>query len=157
MEPIESTFEILIVDDDEGHVELIRRNLRRIGIGNPLVVLHEGARALDYVFRRGEFSAREGADPLLLLDINMPGSVNGVEVLRQIKSNPLTRKTPIIMLSTTTDAREVALCYDLGCSVYITKPVDPIQFIEAIKRLGLFLQVIRLASNSHGALAAPAP
>jgi CheY-like chemotaxis protein len=157
MEPIESTFEILIVDDDEGHVELIRRNLRRIGIGNPLVVLHEGARALDYVFRRGEFNAREGADPLLLLDINMPGSVNGVEVLRQIKSNPLTRKTPIIMLSTTTDAREVALCYDLGCSVYITKPVDPIQFIEAIKRLGLFLQVIRLASNSHGALAAPAP
>jgi CheY-like chemotaxis protein len=156
MEPIESTFEILIVDDDEGHVELVRRNLRRIGIANPLVVLHEGARALDYVFRRGEFAAREGADPLLLLDINMPGSVNGVEVLRQIKGNPLTRKTPIIMLSTTTDAREVDLCYDLGCSVYITKPVDPIQFIEAIKRLGLFLQVIRLAPNGHEAVAASA-
>ena len=151
MESIESTFEILIVDDDEGHVELVRRNLKRIGIGNPLIVLHEGARALDYVFRRGEFAGREGADPLILLDINMPGSVNGVEVLRQVKAHPLTRKTPILMLSTTTDAREIALCYDLGCSVYITKPVDPIQFIEAIKRLGLFLQVIRLATNDCSA------
>jgi CheY-like chemotaxis protein len=157
MKPIESTFEILIVDDDEGHVELVRRNLRRISIGNPIIVLHDGARAVDYIFRRGEYAGRMSANPLILLDINMPGSVNGVEVLRQIKSNPLTRTTPIIMLSTTTDAREVALCYDLGCSVYITKPVDPIQFIEAIKRLGLFLQVIRLASDSHGALAAPAP
>jgi CheY-like chemotaxis protein len=156
MEPIESNFEILLVDDDEGHVELVRRNLRRIGINNPLIVLHEGARALDYVFRRGEFAGREGAAPLILLDINMPGSVNGVEVLRQIKAHPLTRKTPIIMLSTSSNEREVALCYELGCSVYITKPVDPIQFIEAIKRLGLFLQVIRLATSDHNAPAAHA-
>lgn len=156
MEVIESTFEILIVDDDEGHVELVRRNLRRISIGNPIIVLHDGARALDYLFRRGEFAARVSANPLILLDINMPGSVNGVEVLRQVKDNPRTRKIPIIMLSTTSDAREVALCYDLGCSVYITKPVDPIQFIEAIKRLGLFLQVIRLAQNGYGAVTAHA-
>jgi CheY-like chemotaxis protein len=156
MEPIESTFEILIVDDDEGHVELVRRNFRRIGIGNPLVVLNEGARALDYIFRRGEFAARSGADPLVLLDINMPGSVNGVGVLRQIKADPLTSKVPIIMLSTTGDPREVSLCYELGCSVYITKPVDPMQFFEAIKRLGLFLQVIRVASNGHDASTAKA-
>jgi CheY-like chemotaxis protein len=156
MEPIESNFEILIVDDDEGHVELVRRNLRRIGIGNPLIVLHQGERALDYVFRRGEFETRVGSDPLILLDINMPGSVNGVEVLRQIKGHPQTCKIPILMLSTTSDAREVSLCYELGCSVYITKPVDPIQFIEAIRRLGLFLQVIRLATNGHGAVAVPA-
>lgn len=156
MEPIESTFEILIVDDDEGHVELVRRNFRRIGIGNPLVVLNEGAPALDYIFRRGEFAARSGADPLVLLDINMPGSVNGVGVLRQIKADPLTSKVPIIMLSTTGDPREVSLCYELGCSVYITKPVDPMQFFEAIKRLGLFLQVIRVASNGHDASTAKA-
>lgn len=156
MELLESTFEILIVDDDEGHVELVRRNLRRIGIRNSLVVLHEGAQALDYVFRRSEFAGREGEDPLILLDINMPGSINGVGVLRQIKADPLTSKIPIIMLSTTSDPREVSLCYELGCSVYITKPVDPMQFIEAIKRLGLFLQVIRLASNGHGAIPAPA-
>jgi CheY-like chemotaxis protein len=156
MEPIESTFEILIVDDDEGHVELIRRNLRRFGIGNSLIVLEEGARALDYMFRRGEFAAREGADPLILLDINMPGSVNGMEVLRQVKADPQTRKTPIIMLSNSNDSREVSMCYEMGCSMYIAKPADPLQFIEAIRLLGLLLPVIRLESTGHCASAAQA-
>ncbi|MGB6687144.1 MAG: response regulator [Terracidiphilus sp.] len=141
----ESAFSILIVDDDEGHVELVRRNLRRIAVSNPIVALHDGARALEYVFRRGEFAQRPAGDPLMLLDLNMPGTVNGVEVLRQIKSNPATQKMPVIMLSTTDDPREIARCYELGCSVYITKPVDSAQFIEAIKRLGFFLQIIRVA------------
>jgi CheY-like chemotaxis protein len=157
MDSIQSAFSILIVDDDEGHVELIRRNLLRIALSNPLVTLHDGTRALNYVFRRGEFAGREGGDPLILLDINMPGSVNGIEVLRQIKADPETRKTPVIMLSTTDDPREIALCYELGCSVYITKPVDPIQFIEAVKRLGLFLQVISVAESRQGAMAVPVP
>ena len=152
MKAYESVFTILIVDDDEGHVELVRRNLSRIALGNPLIAINDGARALDYIFRRGEFAGRQGADPLILLDINMPGSVGGVEVLRQIKADAATCKTPIIMLSTTDDPREVALCYELGCSVYITKPVDPIQFIEAIRRLGFFLQVIRLPENGSGAV-----
>jgi CheY-like chemotaxis protein len=156
METIQSAFTILIVDDDEGHVELVRRNLLRIAVGNPILVLHNGAQALDYVFRRGQFAGRAGADPLLLLDINMPGSLDGVEVLRQIKADPVTHKTPIIMLSTTDDPREIALCYELGCSVYITKPVDSLQFIEAIKRLGLFLQVIRVAEEEPGAKEAAA-
>jgi CheY-like chemotaxis protein len=153
----ESIFTILIVDDDEGHVELVCRNLGRIALGNPLVTLSDGMRALDYIFRRGEFAGRVGADPLILLDINMPGSVNGIEVLRQIKADPATRKTPVIMLSTTDDPREITLCYELGCSVYITKPVDSLQFIDAIKRLGLFLQVIRVAEEGQGAEAAPRP
>jgi CheY-like chemotaxis protein len=149
MHAYESTFTILIVDDDAGHVELLRRNLGRIALGNPLVALSDGARALDYIFRRGEFAGRVGGDPLVLLDINMPGSVGGVEVLRQIKANPATGKTPVIMLSTTDDPREIELCYELGCSVYITKPVDPLQFIEAIKRLGFFLQIIRLPEGDE--------
>jgi CheY-like chemotaxis protein len=153
MKAYESVFPILIVDDDEGHVELVRRNLSRIALGNPLIAINDGARALDYIFRRGEFAGRKGADPLILLDINMPGSLGGVEVLRQIKADPATCKTPIIMLSTADDPREVALCYELGCSVYITKPVDPLQFIEAIRRLGLFLQLIRLPENGSGAVA----
>jgi CheY-like chemotaxis protein len=157
MKAYESVFPILIVDDDEGHVELLRRNLSRIALGNPLIAINDGARALDYIFRRGEFAGRQGADPLILLDINMPGSVGGVEVLRQIKADAATSKTPIIMLSTTDDPREVALCYELGCSVYITKPVDPIQFIEAIRRLGFFLQIIRLPENGSGAVAESAP
>jgi CheY-like chemotaxis protein len=145
-----SVFTILIVDDDEGHVELVRRNLRRIALGNPIVTLQDGERALNYICRRGEFAANPEEQLLILLDINMPGSVNGVEVLRQLKADPVMRKTPVIMLSTTDDPREVARCYDLGCSVYITKPVDSVQFIEAIKRLGLFLQIISLPASEHG-------
>jgi CheY-like chemotaxis protein len=157
MDALQSVFTILIVDDDEGHVELLRRNLSRIALGNPLLVLHDGARALDYIFRRGDFAGRTGVDPLILLDINMPGAVGGIEVLRQIKADPATRKTPVIMLSTTDDPREVSICYDLGCSVYITKPVDPLQFIEAIRRLGFFLQIIRLSEDEPVAAAAPGP
>jgi CheY-like chemotaxis protein len=150
----ECPFPILVVDDDEGHVELVRRNLRRIAVSNPIEALHDGMRALDYIFRRGEFCGRKGPDPLVLLDINMPGRVNGVEVLRQVKCNPATKKMPIIMLSTTDDPREVDLCYELGCSVYITKPVDSILFIDAIKRLGLFLQVIRVATGEASSVEA---
>ena len=119
--------------------------------------MQDGAQALDFVFRRGNFADRASTDPLILLDINMPGSVDGVEVLRQIKADPATRKTPVIMLSTTDDPREIALCYELGCSVYITKPVDPLQFIEAIKRLGLFLQVIRLPEGNTETTVAHTP
>jgi CheY-like chemotaxis protein len=149
MKTAETAFTILIVDDDEGHIELARRNLRRIAVGNPIVALQDGQRALDFVFRRGEFVERENRSPLVLLDINMPGSINGVEVLRQIKANPGTRSIPVIMLTTTDDPREINLCYELGCSVYITKPVDSMLFIEAIQRLGLFLQVIRLATSEE--------
>jgi CheY-like chemotaxis protein len=157
MNPIHSAFTILIVDDDEGHVELVRRNLSRIALGNPLFAMNDGERALDYIFRRGEYAGRKGPNPLVLLDINMPGGVGGVEVLRQIKADPATRRTPVIMLTTSDDPREVALCYELGCSVYITKPVDSLQFIEAIKRLGLFIQVIRLPENGFGSAPASTP
>ena len=145
MKAYESVFTILIVDDDEGHVELVRRNLSRIALGNPLIAISDGARALDYIFRRGEFAGRQGADPLVLLDINIPGSVGGVEVLRQIKADPATCTTPVIMLSTTDDPREVAACYRLGCNLYITKPVGFEAFAETLKRLGQFLQILHVA------------
>jgi CheY-like chemotaxis protein len=141
----DSGFPILIVDDDEGHIELVRRNLRRIAVSNPILALSDGARALDYIFRRHEFADTVEEDPVILLDINMPGSVNGMEVLRQIKTDPATRKIPVIMLSTTDDPREVSRCYELGCSVYITKPVDSMEFIKAIRCLGCFFQIIRVS------------
>ncbi len=133
---------ILVVDDDEGHAELIRINLRRAGVSNPIVPLPSGADALDCVFCRGAYAGRQGDGELLvLLDINMAG-IDGVEVLRQIKANPGTRKIPVIMLTTTDDPREVNRCYDLGCNVYLTKPVDPSAFIDAIRRLGLFISIV---------------
>lgn len=139
---------ILVVDDDEGHTELVSLNLRRAGIKNPMMALHNGEDALDFVFCRGPHADRKGDEALLiLLDINMPG-VDGVEVLRQIKANPDTRKIPVIILTTTDDPREVNRCYDLGCNVYITKPVDPSAFIDAMKKIGLFISVVSVPSDT---------
>jgi CheY-like chemotaxis protein len=143
---------ILIVDDDHGHCELVRRNLRRVGINNPIELIHSGDDALDFMFRRGRHAGRtEAREMLVLLDINMPGSLNGLDVLKQIKADPQTRRVPVIMLTTTDDPKEVNRCYELGCSVYITKPVAPMTFIEAVNRLGLFLSVIRLPTADDGA------
>jgi CheY-like chemotaxis protein len=138
---------IAMVDDDEGLTELVRRNLRRSGIRNPMVALRSGQEALDFVFRRGPHQERPpDRELLVLLDINMPGGLDGIEVLRQIKSHPETKSIPVIMLTTTDDPREVNRCYELGCNVYITKPVEPSTFIDAIHRLGLFISVVSLPS-----------
>lgn len=140
---------IVVVDDDPGHCELVRRNLRRAGVDNPIVVLNSGDLALDYVFRTGPYETRaHDSEMLLLLDINMPGGANGLDVLRQIKADPTTRVIPVIMLTTTDDPKEINRCYELGCSVYITKPVDPQAFVEAVNRLGLFISVVSLPSDS---------
>lgn len=134
---------ILVVDDDGGHTELVRRNLRRVGVNNPIVTIDNGNEALDYVFCRGIHAARARTGELLiLLDINMPGGLDGVEVLRQIKAAPESKRIPVIMLTTTDDPREINRCYDLGCNVYLTKPVAPDAFIEAIGRLGLLICVV---------------
>lgn len=135
---------ILLAEDDDGHARLVERNLQRAGITNQVIRVRDGQEALDYVRRTGDHSDREAHTPLLLLlDINMP-RVDGVEVLRQVKADETTAKIPVIMLTTTDDPREVERCYQLGCSVYITKPVAYDAFVEAVKRLGLFLQVVQV-------------
>jgi CheY-like chemotaxis protein len=104
----------------------------------------DGQLALDYLRREGAFADRSSNGPLLvLLDINMP-RIDGIETLRQIKADDNLAKIPVIMLTTTDNPREVETCYQLGCSVYMTKPVEYEAFVEAIKRLGLFLQVVRV-------------
>lgn len=135
---------ILVVDDDQGHMELVRRNLRRAGVHNEVTAITNGREALDYVFCEGAYKDRENGELLVLLDINMPGGFDGVEVLRQIKNNPKTKLIPVIMLTTTDEPREINRCYELGCSVYVTKPVDPAAFIDAIHRLGLFISVVSM-------------
>ena len=135
---------IVLAEDDDGHATLVQRNLRRAGISNEVVRVADGQEALDYVRRQGAYAGREPNGPLLLvLDINMP-RVDGVEVLRQVKADAATARIPAIMLTTTDDPREVERCYGLGCSVYIIKPVEYEAFVEAVKRLGLFLQVVRV-------------
>ena len=135
---------ILLVEDDDGHAKLVEINLKRAGVVNPIVRAKDGVDALDYILSRGSYAGQTSPHLLLiLLDINMP-RMDGVETLRQLKSNEALKNIPVIMLTTTDDPREVERCYELGCNIYITKPVEYEQFAEAIRRLGLFLQVIAI-------------
>jgi CheY-like chemotaxis protein len=144
---------ILLAEDDDGHATLIRRNLTRAGVANEIIHVKDGEQALDYLFRRGAFAGRPAdVNILLLLDINMP-LVSGVDVLRILKGNPATARTPVIMLTTTDDPRDVETCYGLGCSVYITKPVQYESFVEAVRRLGMFLEIIQVPPVNEGGAA----
>jgi CheY-like chemotaxis protein len=146
-----TSLNILVVDDDHGHCELVTRNLRRAGVSNPIEVVHSGAEALNFLFRREQYVNRPPCEELLvLLDINMPGRFSGFDVLREVKACPETKLIPVVMLTTTDNPKEINLCYDLGCSVYITKPVDPGKFIEAVTNLGLLISVVRLPNTAMG-------
>jgi len=145
---------ILIAEDDEGHTALISRNLKRAGLANPIITFKDGRETLDFLTCKGEGPHRErGAQNLLLLDIRMP-KVDGIDVLRQLKKDEELRKMPVIIITTTDDPREVDQCYKLGCSSYITKPVDYEKFVEVIKKLGLFLLVVKVpkiyGGTDHG-------
>ena len=133
---------ILLVEDDPGHARLIEKNLRRANVSSSITMASDGQQALDYLFSEGQYAGGERASPLLvLLDLNMP-VLDGYEVLERMKANERTRHIPVIILTTTDDAREVLRCYELGCSVYVTKPVDYEQFSQAIRNLGLFLSIV---------------
>lgn len=135
---------ILLAEDDEGHAYLVQQNLQDAGLSNKVVHVPDGQAALDFIHCTGAYSGREAGGPLLLLlDINMP-RVDGVEVLRRLKGNPQTSELPVIMLTTTDDPREVKRCYELGCASYVTKPVDYDRFVEAVRRLGLFLAIVKV-------------
>jgi CheY-like chemotaxis protein len=135
---------ILLAEDDDGHAYLVQQNLEEAGLANTFVRVRDGQEALDYVRCEGPHSGRETGGPLLLLlDINMP-RVDGVEVLRRLKADPQTDQIPVIVLTTTDDPREVRRCYELGCSSYVTKPVEYDRFVEAIRRLGLFLTIVQI-------------
>ena len=140
---------IVLAEDDDGHAHLVHRNLKRAGVANEMVHVRDGEQALDFILRRGRYQGRPSNGALLLvLDINMP-RVDGVEVLRQVKASDATARIPVIMLTTTDDPREIERCYGLGCSVYITKPVEYDAFVEAIQRLGLFLQVVQVPKEDE--------
>ena len=135
---------IIIAEDDKGHAALIMKNLRRAGITNQIIHLRDGKETLDYLFKRGDKKGRENnVSILLLLDIKMP-KIDGIEVLRQMKTDPELRKVLVIVITTTDDPREVERCHSLGCSHYITKPIDYKKFIDAIRKMGLFLLVVEV-------------
>ena len=133
---------ILLVEDDKGHARLIEKNLRRVGIHNPIIHLDDGQKAVDFLFCRAEYKDKSLPTPLIvLLDLNMP-ILDGYQVIKQMKTNPLTHRIPVIVLTTTGNAGEVQLCYELGCNVFIKKPVEYHEFCEAIGKLGMFLEIV---------------
>jgi len=141
---------IILAEDDEGHASLIMKNLRRAGVRNQMLHLKDGQETLDFLFCRDNGHHREpGTAYILLLDIRMP-KVDGVEVLRQIKQDPELRKMPVTMVTTTDNPREVETCYSLGCSNYVTKPIDYDKFVSVIRELGLFLVVVEVPEINGG-------
>lgn len=141
---------ILVAEDDEGHAGLIRKNLARAGIANQLLHFKDGQAIVDFLFRLGEGPHRQiGVPYVLLLDIRMP-KLDGTEVLKLLKADEELRKIPVIMITTTDDPREVEKCHAIGCSNYITKPVDYDAFVNAIRQLGLFLAVVQVPAVQHG-------
>lgn len=133
---------ILLIEDDPGHARLIEKNLRRARLSNDIIIKADGQQALNYLFGDDGRVVAELPTPfLVLLDLNLP-VLDGYQVLERIKLNERTRHVPVIILTTTDDTVEINRCYELGCSVYITKPVDYEQFSEAIRKLGLFLSVV---------------
>ncbi len=138
---------VLIAEDDPGHARLIQKNLQRGGISKSLICFEDGQQVLDYLFQRGDGPKRNsGVAYVLLLDIRMP-KVNGVDVLTQVKRDPGLRSMPVIVLSTADDPAEVKRCHQLGCNAYITKPVDYEVFVEAVKRLGMFISILRVPES----------
>ena len=139
---------ILLAEDDEGHAELIRLNLEHARVINEIVHVPDGQEALDYIRREGKYAERRHGSLVALLDINMP-RLDGIETLRQLKADSRTAKVPVIMLTTTDDPREVERCYQLGCNVYITKPVEYDRFCDALRELGVFLQFVRVPHETE--------
>ena len=133
---------IVMIEDDEGHARLIERNIRRAGISNDIKHFLDGTSALEYLFNHQEGPTRNGP-ALVLLDLNLP-DMSGTDILSRIKNEPRMKRTPVVVLTTTDDKVEIQRCYDLGCNVYITKPVNYESFADAIRQLGLFLAVIQV-------------
>ena len=136
------TVNIVMIEDDEGHARLIEKNIRRAGISNDIKHFAEGTSALEYLFHAPEGPAHNGP-ALVLLDLNLP-DMSGTSILEKIKADERLHATPVVVLTTTDDKTEIQRCYDLGCNVYITKPVNYESFSEAIRQLGLFLSVIQV-------------
>ena len=135
--------EILLIEDSPEDAELTMRALKKQNLANRLVWLKNGALGLDFLFARGAYAGRNSMDTprLVLLDLSLP-KVGGLEVLQQIKSDPRTRKIPVVVLSSSTQDRDILRTYDLGVNSYVSKPVQFDDFAQVVTQLGLYWLLI---------------
>lgn len=133
------TVEILLVEDNPDDVELTLMALQANRIVNHMAVVHDGAEAVDYLFRQGKYESLQNSPlpRLILLDLNLP-KLNGLEVLERIKADPQTRKIPVVMLTTSREEPDIQRAYERGANSYIVKPVDFEQFSASIKQIGFY-------------------
>lgn len=135
---------ILVADDDDGHFALIERNLIRSGISNPIMRFKDGQEVLDFLDGAKSPDSEHCLRPLLLLlDIRMP-KVDGLEVLARVKQDAILQKIPIIIITTTGDHEAVEKCQQLGCNMYVVKPVEYDKFVEAIQKVCRFLSILEV-------------
>lgn len=134
-----NTVEILLVEDNPDDEELTLHALKKNNLANQVHVVRDGAEALAFLFATGEYEGRDVNDMprLILLDLKLP-KVDGLEVLRQIKNHPLTKLIPVVFLTSSLEERDVVESYQLGVNSYITKPVDFVQFSEAVQQIGFY-------------------
>ena len=134
---------ILLVEDNPGDEELTLRALKKSGILNPIVVAHDGAEALDYVFARGAFGDRNPGDlpQVVLLDLKLP-KIDGLGVLRALRADERTRLLPVVVLTSSNEDQDLVQSYRLGANSYVRKPVDFNQFADAVRQLGLYWLVL---------------
>ena len=129
---------ILLADDDPNDVELTLTALAELNLADKVQVVHDGAEALDYLYRRGKFATRPDANPLVvLLDLKMP-KVDGLEVLQKIKTDEKLKTVPVVALSSSRESPDVRQCYDQGVNAFVVKPVGYPDFVNAVKQLGAF-------------------
>jgi CheY-like chemotaxis protein len=133
---------IVLAEDNANDVELTLTALRENHVANEVVVVRDGAEALDYLYKRHGYVDRPGGHPaLVLLDLKMP-KVDGIEVLRQVKADPALKQIPVVVLTSSREERDLVRTYDLGVNAYVVKPVDFHEFIDAVKLLGGFWAVV---------------
>ena len=142
--------DILLAEDNSQDVELTLNALQKNNIANPAIVVRDGAEALDYLYRQGEFANRSGGNPaVILLDLKMP-RVDGLEVLRRVKSDDKLRTIPVVILTSSREDRDLVEGYRLGVNAYVVKPVRFNEFLEAVSHLGVFWALINEVPPESG-------
>jgi two-component system response regulator len=137
------SLQILLVEDNMSDAELTIRALKKNNLANELIHLKDGSEALDFIFAQGKYFERKMSDlpNVIVLDLKMP-KVNGIEVLRRIKSDERTKRIPVVMLTSSKEDPDIQKCYDLGVNSYVVKPVEFEHFVKAVSNLGLYWMIL---------------